>query len=590
MYVAFCPQVLAEFWFAAPDGSPAGTGRFEDPWDLRTALVAPTIAPGDIVFLRDGTYVHPDPQPPISQFYLFQSRLYGEPGNPIIVRSYPGEWARIDGRDSDSRPILLVRGEYTRYEQFEIVSSHPDRTATEFGNSPPDIVRGVGLQTHAGDGQGDSGPGLEFVHLVVHDARAGIVTQKGARGVLIYGNIVNYCGWNALTETNGHGIYLRNPTDYGTKFAKENIVFSQFAYGIHGFSSAEEPGAPWAENLWVDGNISFNNGILSRGSGMANRFAANFILQHGCGGCVATHPVLIDNASWYSALPLLHAGTYPACGTLGISSDLVVAGNYLVGSGVVQQGERAALHVSVGQTGATSVVNNTLLGEVTGSTLDPNDGNVLFVNGALPTSNHVIVRPSAYQAGRANIVVYAWDAANRIIHLTENDLAGAISPGDLYEIYDVQTTPLGEAVASPGLAVWRGTLTGAGLFLDLDDVDVNAVIPPIHEATDTVQTPPHTAPLFYVFVLMRPTDFDGDGSPDRVDPNPIEVGGLVDGDFDIDGDVDVSDFAVFGQCFGGTNRPPAESCPPTVNADFDDDNDVDVTDFAIFAQNFTGSR
>jgi hypothetical protein len=62
------------------------------------------------------------------------------------------------------------------------------------------------------------------------------------------------------------------------------------------------------------------------------------------------------------------------------------------------------------------------------------------------------------------------------------------------------------------------------------------------------------------------------------------------GDLDGDGDVDLSDFALFGQCFGGANNPPAGSCAPGVDADLDGDTDVDLTDFAVFAQNFTGSQ
>lgn len=61
------------------------------------------------------------------------------------------------------------------------------------------------------------------------------------------------------------------------------------------------------------------------------------------------------------------------------------------------------------------------------------------------------------------------------------------------------------------------------------------------------------------------------------------------GDFDGDGDVDLSDFAAFTQCFGGSMLPPAAGCPVGVNADLDGDGDVDVADFATFSQNFTGS-
>jgi len=62
------------------------------------------------------------------------------------------------------------------------------------------------------------------------------------------------------------------------------------------------------------------------------------------------------------------------------------------------------------------------------------------------------------------------------------------------------------------------------------------------------------------------------------------------GDFDGDGDVDLSDFTQFQLCFGGSNNPPAPTCPPGVDADCDADGDVDLADFLIFQQNFTGSR
>lgn len=62
------------------------------------------------------------------------------------------------------------------------------------------------------------------------------------------------------------------------------------------------------------------------------------------------------------------------------------------------------------------------------------------------------------------------------------------------------------------------------------------------------------------------------------------------GDFDQDGDIDLSDFAVFSQCFGGALLPPAPACPNGVDADCDEDGDVDLADFAVFSQNFTGPQ
>ncbi|MBN1490201.1 MAG: hypothetical protein JXA69_09805, partial [Phycisphaerae bacterium] len=60
----------------------------------------------------------------------------------------------------------------------------------------------------------------------------------------------------------------------------------------------------------------------------------------------------------------------------------------------------------------------------------------------------------------------------------------------------------------------------------------------------------------------------------------------IDGDSDGDGDVDLSDFGVFSQCFNGPNRAPAgANCD---GSDFDTDNDVDLSDFGVFSQCFNG--
>ena len=58
------------------------------------------------------------------------------------------------------------------------------------------------------------------------------------------------------------------------------------------------------------------------------------------------------------------------------------------------------------------------------------------------------------------------------------------------------------------------------------------------------------------------------------------------GDFDADGDVDLTDFARFQACFNGPNRPPKKlGCE---SADFEPDGDVDLSDFATFQACFNG--
>ena len=58
------------------------------------------------------------------------------------------------------------------------------------------------------------------------------------------------------------------------------------------------------------------------------------------------------------------------------------------------------------------------------------------------------------------------------------------------------------------------------------------------------------------------------------------------GDFDEDGDVDMSDFAGFQYCFNGPSQPyPSTGCDV---ADFDADGDVDLNDFSRFQACFNG--
>jgi hypothetical protein len=64
---------------------------------------------------------------------------------------------------------------------------------------------------------------------------------------------------------------------------------------------------------------------------------------------------------------------------------------------------------------------------------------------------------------------------------------------------------------------------------------------------------------------------------------------IVCADFDGDGDVDLSDFALFAACFGGAASPPAPGCPPGIDTDLDNDGDADISDFAIFAACFGGA-
>lgn len=62
------------------------------------------------------------------------------------------------------------------------------------------------------------------------------------------------------------------------------------------------------------------------------------------------------------------------------------------------------------------------------------------------------------------------------------------------------------------------------------------------------------------------------------------------GDFDEDGDVDLSDFVLFSDCLAGPEEStPRSECTVFDAADLEADGDVDLDDFSVFQEAFTGS-
>jgi RHS repeat-associated protein len=66
--------------------------------------------------------------------------------------------------------------------------------------------------------------------------------------------------------------------------------------------------------------------------------------------------------------------------------------------------------------------------------------------------------------------------------------------------------------------------------------------------------------------------------------------GMVQADFDVDGDVDMPDYYnYFSACFNGANRPPKAGCPSPAT-DLDGDADVDQGDYSLFQACFNGAN
>ena len=235
------PLAAANQWYVSPSGLPSGNGSISKPWDLQTALNQPaSVVPGDVIWLRGGTY---------RGNYI--SYLTGAANVPIVVRSYPGEWAVIDRAAPGLFPtVLQINGSWSWFWGFEVTNSDPTRIVTSTGSNPDDArAQGIAMNNVAN---------VKLINLVVHDNGNGVVDSAGGSNNEIYGSLIYHNGWIAPDRAHGDGIYFQNQTGY--KRITDNILFSGFNEGINVYGSDQA----FLNGFDIQGNIAFNSGVLGK--------------------------------------------------------------------------------------------------------------------------------------------------------------------------------------------------------------------------------------------------------------------------------------------------------------------------------------
>ena len=451
--------------YVTPGGSSSGDGTAARPWDLVTGLAGASgqLGPGDTVWLRAGTYGG-----------AFTSTLTGTTSAPIIVRQYPGERATIDGH-------LRVEGANVWFWGLEVMQSDP------LGNAslPGDV------EVYAS--------GSRLINMVIHDAGRQGINHRTTDGYAEVSGCIVYN--NGTHEDLDHGIYA--PSDNAVKWIKDNVFFNNLGFGIHVFATSSHARLT---NVHVVGNVSFNNGTIS----VNGPRHSNLLI----GADTTTESSsAIDNLLYFSGT----AGNNLRLGFAGRDNrDIVAQGNYGAGG-------ESGLQVDDWRT--ASIGSNTFLGQGemvdlgalsvggyqwTGNTFvrDPAApawryqdtlydfatwkqltglGGTDRAGVAAPTTPKVVVRPNAYEPGRANIIVYNWGARSSITV----DVLGLLTAGDGYEVRNVQDFY--------GAPVAQGTYSGGGTIA----IPMGGVPAPLPIGR-TTPTPPQTGPRFDVFVLLRP--------------------------------------------------------------------------------------
>jgi len=478
-------------WYVSPNGNPSNSGSISSPLDLSTALSGRAIGPGSTVLLRGGTYGG-----------VFTSRLTGSEAQPIVVRSYPHEHAiLVDDRARAGAATLNVFGAWTIYRDFEVTNRNPDRSF-----SPQ--YRPMGLEIQA--------PHSKFINLVVHDTGHGFGFWKEAVDSELYGNVIYNCGSENNEENQGHGHAIYAQNDIGTKTIEDNIMFNQYGWGLHAWPN---PGG--LQGFHIEGNISFNNGVLS---GLTNRF--NNLHVSGHPPYVASRVDMKANYTYDSPNQTektillrryMDASVCLECTNPVGQKDVTVEDNYFVGGlPVFLMGGWAQATV----TGNVFYGANLLVGLVAGTTYPENytwDDNTYFGGGPAehpdawfflnlkffhfeqwkqatgldrhskyipgrPSGVTTFVRPNLYEPGRANIVIYNWD----LKEFVDVDLSSVLQVGSHFEVRNVQDY-LGKPVA-------EGVYDGSSVRLPMIGL-------PVATPIGSRVTPPPTGPEFNVFVI-----------------------------------------------------------------------------------------
>lgn len=233
LLVAWAVAVDGGQFHVRPEGSPFGDGSPDRPWDLQTALNnGLLIQPGDTVWLHGGTYRG-----------SFESNLSGTASAPVVVRSYPGEWAIIDNGGTNNLALFL-KGAYTWFWGMEIANSNPD---------PPREEAGVNFASSEGN---------KLINVIIHDEGSnGINPYSQATNAEVYGCIVYYSGrFSDPEHMNAYAIYGQNIAP-STKKVSDNFLFNSF-----GIFQAHMAGSSSAriDNFTFEGNVFFghtlNNG------------------------------------------------------------------------------------------------------------------------------------------------------------------------------------------------------------------------------------------------------------------------------------------------------------------------------------------
>ena len=377
-----------------------------------------------------------------------QANIYNKSGNTLTVsRGWNGTSSKVHNAGALmvlGGNQLTVNGSDAIYRDFEITNTDPVRS---WGTS----VNGQNGPHVRGEGVFHTGARTKLINLIIHDVQDGIFSPPSAIDVETYGCIIYNNGYLDANGPAGHGWYIQNNAG-STKKYTDNIPFNN-----QNFGAQEESVSGNTVNIINTGLVVFGNPFLvGAQSGIVDNvtFTNGFVYERGLAGLRMGY----EGANGLGTVMNNYFGGVSSGALLSMPnwSTATVSGNTFAlkgGGSLVQVITSPGYTVNNNSYFDTTPILNCVGGNaratfgyngvegLCGGNLKYNewrtasgfDGGGNYSQSAAP--NSVSVRPNAYQAGRANLVIYNWSLASSVsVNLSTSGLVN----GQNFEIRNVQ--------------------------------------------------------------------------------------------------------------------------------------------------------
>lgn len=490
--------------YAASDATVYGDGTFYSPMRLQVALNNAT--PGVTIWLRGGTY---------TGSVTTDLTVHGTSSQKITVRSYPGEWAVLDGNSSTQIPVTIEKN-YWVLRDLEITNSNTSRSRVLDASIPYDSEwRPTGLLWN-----GDFG---EQLNLLIHDNGNGVAWFAQAAGGLSYGGILWNNGWAGSSNMRGHGHnwYSQNShSNNAPKIIKHSISTNS---GASTCKLGAQNGN--VDDYIVDGCVLANSGAPCA---MTSLFSSDYRVQgvlHGSGAEQAVN-LTINNTSAYEIGGSVGGGVGTNYASILACSGLIMTNNYFSTGAVdgvlnVNSWTDATIQNNIAH-GNGSGPGNEILGFA--KTLLPTgtwDNNAYYSTNATYSFNYaghtgqvdfsgwksgtgydtnsthtvgsnppdvVKITNNEYEIGRSQVAIYNWSQQPTV----EIDLSGTnLNVGEHYYIFNAMN-PLAGPIAN-------GVYSGGTVTVAMDPTSIGGPASPAGDLPAGAQT----APLFATLVVRK---------------------------------------------------------------------------------------